>query len=236
MLNEVKVLLPLQEWDLRILSLKEDLEKIPVQVVSIEQKIQRVKDLVEEKKKELSNIKLAYKDKEMDLGKKEEEVRKLQSRLFQVKTNKEYSAIQEEIKNLKEEISNLEGLLLEELERIDEKEEELKKVKEEAEIEISQLLKEKKDVEERIQVLKSEYTKLMEERENYARRVPPDTYQMYQRIMEHRKGKVLCKVGKDGVCSGCYRALSPQVINELMQGQKLILCEGCGGILFYEEG
>ena len=111
--DEIRKIVQLQESDLRIRKLrqKKDIE-IPDQVekrkVEFEQMRQRISNFEEV----LKNAQLKKKEKELDLAAKEENARKSQTQLYQLKTNKEYQAKLKEISFLKADISVLEEEVL----------------------------------------------------------------------------------------------------------------------------
>jgi predicted nucleic acid-binding Zn-ribbon protein len=61
-----------------------------------------------------------------------------------------------------------------------------------------------------------------------------DQVSLYLNIFRKKGGIALSPV-RDEFCSMCHVRIRPQVLNELRDGQKLILCENCGRILYRQE-
>ena len=62
----------------------------------------------------------------------------------------------------------------------------------------------------------------------------PATLEVYERVLDIREGLALVPVLNDS-CGGCHRRLPPQVINEVYLKAKLVTCENCNRILYFDE-
>ena len=89
------------------------------------------------------------------------------------------------------------------------------------------LLKKKKEVEE-------EEKKLIQEKEKITLKIPSDHIKLYIKIFNKKNGISLSPVTGD-FCSMCHMRVRPQVLNELKEGSKIILCENCGRILYWKK-
>lgn len=235
MLKEIEQLLPLQEIDQEIYSLRSRLNEFPPQIEALVQEIESIQRQVKDRLNALEKSKIQHKELELELGKKESDLKKHQAQLFQVKTNKEYSALQEEIAKLKEEISSLEDKILDLLDKMETEESEVKNFSLQSEKKIGHIKEKIDSLKQEKNRIEARIEELSEKRKELASAVDPKLLEHYERILEHRGGIAISPVGKDGVCGGCYRSLPPQVLNELMLGSKLIHCETCGCILYYRE-
>ncbi len=90
------------------------------------EEIKKKEAFFEEKKRALAAVEQQYadllkqkKDEELQLGSKEENIRKLQSQLHSLKTNKEYAAMLHEIEAAKADKSSFEDKILNLLEQMD---------------------------------------------------------------------------------------------------------------------
>ena len=89
------------------------LEEIPAQRAQLKSELELEKIRLNELEKSLRDIQLKLKDKELELSQKETQIKKLDGQLSQVKTNKEYGALQQEIASLKADNSLLEeGIII----------------------------------------------------------------------------------------------------------------------------
>ncbi len=235
MLKEIEQLLPLQELDREIYFLRSKLDEYPPQIEKLNREIEAILEEKKDRAKGLEQKKIAHKELELELGKKESDLKKFQSQLFQVKTNKEYSALQEEIAKVKGEVSQLEDRILAMLDEIEREESALKEFSAQVDLRVNEVKARIETLEAEVKEIETKIEDLTKKREELAKTIDPKILEHYQRILEHRGGIAISPVGKDGVCGGCYRSLPPQVVNDLMLGNKIVHCETCGCILYYRE-
>ena len=178
-------------------------------------------------------VSLVCKDKELELGKKDGEIKKLDGQLGLVKTNKEYTTILQEITNIKADKGMLEEKILADWDQVDkfnlQREDEKKNLDQEL-TKTNQLKStiqnEGKQAEEKIKQLK-------EERKNILVPVSHETKELYEKILAKREGVALAKIDGEN-CGGCQFLLRPQIINEVRMMENITLCERCTRILYCE--
>jgi predicted nucleic acid-binding Zn-ribbon protein len=78
-----------------------------------------------------------------------------------------------------------------------------------------------------------EIAELRTQREEVAATISDELMEKYQYIRS-AYGDAVVKLRK-GACSGCYRAITPQIIVELRRNDQLFICEHCGRMLVDEE-
>lgn len=117
--EQISDLLQLQKLDSEIYALKLEKDSAP-------EKLAQLDALFEEKKTALNTLEKASldlqkqkKERELDIGSKEEEIKKLQGQLFKLKTNKEYQTMLQQIQGAKADISVIEDEILEIMEKVD---------------------------------------------------------------------------------------------------------------------
>jgi len=182
----------------------------------------------------VKSLQLAQKEKEGDLQTREGNVKKLQSQLFQVKTNKEYSAMQREIETLKADNSVLEEAIIKTLEEIDAAGKD--KVKEQQRLaqEQERLKQEKSRIDRELAEIGTQADKLERSREALVPDIEKASLATYEQILSIREGLAMVPLMNDN-CGGCYRRLPPQVINQVLLRAALVTCESCNRILYIDE-
>ena len=97
-----------------------------------------------------------------------------------------------------------------------------------------------RDIDERTAGLERELAELSDavavkrdERLRVSRRVDAPTLARYERILASKGNSAISDV-TDGTCSGCRMKLPPQTVIEVRSGRRLMVCEGCGRILFWQ--
>lgn len=231
--EQINLLIKLQGIDSQLYRLRRELQAKPKLIEELEVKRDEEQSAVKTIEEKIKVLQMKRKEKEIDLQEKEANVKKLQLQLFQVKTNKEYQAMQHEIEGLKADNSLLEDGILLMMEQIDELSKELAKEKElfaEAE---RRLAEDRKKIEGEIAALENEIANFERQRKELIGGIDKEVLSKYERILENRDGLALVPV-KEYACQGCFINLPPQTINEIQMKDKLNICENCARILYIE--
>jgi predicted nucleic acid-binding Zn-ribbon protein len=157
---------------------------------------------------------------------------KAQSKLHEVKTNKEYSAVLAEINTGKQRIAVLEDQVLELMELTEQhgynylqQEHQLQEVRHVLADQGRRIQHEQVVLAERIAVEETKRQQLVDGLE-------PQLYAMYQKIAAQRHGQAVVYV-QDGTCGGCYLKVQPQLISEIRRQDKLLMCPHCQRMLLW---
>lgn len=232
--SQLESLVKLQALDSEIYSLNNEKESKPLEIQEIEARFEEKKKMLAELEKNSQDIQKQKKDVELELGTKEEGVKKLQSQLYALKTNKEYNTMLQQIADAKADVSVTEDKILQALEQIDklkiEIDQEKARLKEE-EIIFNQ---EKKKVEERIKIIDDRLAVLDGQRKQVIPEIDQKIFTQYERILANREGLGIVLV-KNGSCQGCNMSMPPQVINLIKMYDNIITCEICNRILYIDE-
>ena len=230
--EQIKVLVELQKIDSEIYHLKKELESHPVLKQKIEVDFEKKKTRLKTAEDELKAVQLRQKQKEGDLQAKEEKIKKLQAQLYQLKTNKEYSTMDMEIKGLKADNSVLEEEILKLLDVVDQTKTKCVKEKELLAVEEKKLKEELGRLSQRTSEIQAQLLTREEKRKAYTPNVSAKLITQYEKLLKGREGLALVPV-KNNACGGCHMELPPQVVNEIQIQDKLIVCESCARILYW---
>ncbi len=182
----------------------------------------------------LKQVQLAQREKEMELQGREATVKKLQGQLFQVKTNKEYTAMQHEIDALKADASLLEEAILKLFDDIDQAGKDRQREQQALTQEQERMRQAQARVEQELQTIGEQIAQLEQQRSGILPDVPKPALAAYERVLKIRDGLALVPLVND-TCGGCNRRLPPQVINQVYLKADLVSCESCNRILYFDE-
>lgn len=231
---QLKQLLELQDLDNHILRIKAELGDIPRQLEMHQSKLTAA--IAREKELHVK-AEAALKDrhtKELDLKTREDEIQKLGSQLYSVKTNEQYKAMQHEIDEAKSKKSKLEDALLEVMEAIDKSKDEISQSKMIVQQEQSRF----KETEQKFKMEIDRLEGLLKEaeikRDTLTRSIDPNLLKIYNKISLKWSGSALVPI-RGNVCQGCSMTLPPQVINEVRKNERIVRCEDCSRILYMNE-
>jgi predicted nucleic acid-binding Zn-ribbon protein len=224
----------LQVLDSRIAGLERKLEAIPARIQSIRDGLQQAKATVDGVRAKIDSARKDIRAREKDLEYQASQRKKLEAKLYEVKTNKEYSAVLAEIETLKVEKGRTEEeilALMELQERLtrDVAEGETRLRPQEAETRVQEAA-----ATEELRALEVDVEGARSERESVIREIPRDFLVQYGRLLRQRAGLAVALVGSNGICSGCRVTLTPQRFNEVRQSSQILVCESCGRFLYYQ--
>jgi predicted nucleic acid-binding Zn-ribbon protein len=232
--QDLELLKQLQILDKQIYDLSQELQNIPSQISAADADYSRAQKSVHDLEEMVKQAKVKQKEKELELGQKEEQILKRQGQLNLVKTNEEYTAIRLEISSMKADNSVLEEailILMDEVEKVARQTAQGKEVLRAEEKKLSdrkaQLKSQESACQARIQELKAQ-------RKDSISHVSREVSSFYDRILSKKNGVALARIDGEN-CSSCQMKLRPQVLNEVKRQESLILCENCTRILYEEE-
>ena len=232
---ELDTLIELQGHDSRIASLETEAARLPKQIEAIQASLAEAKKTVDAFKTKIDQTRKDLRAKEKDLEVHAAKRAKEEARLYEVKTNKEYSAVLLEIEEVKQVKAKTEeeilGLMeMQERLAVDVKEAEgrLKTREEQARQDEGVVRGKLAKVEQELAVVRAERT-------SRARELPAALLASYDRIMKARAGTAVASVGANGICGGCRMSIRPQALLELRNATGLMTCESCGRYLYWQE-
>ncbi len=180
---------------------------------------------------------------EAEIADYREKVKHYQEQISQVRNQREYGALLQEIDTAKRQIHNLEEQALATLEsqeeigsRLAEEREGFRALDEQHAAGLSQWEKEKPDVEQEAEKLKGRIEVLRE-------RIPRPLLSQFERISEHYSGKALAPIQKIDRskgpimwhCGACNYRVRPQSVVLIQTQGALELCDSCKRILYFAE-
>ena len=227
----INSLIKLQKIDAGIYKLKEEKACKPVQEQTLKEAFAREEQTLKDKENSLKSLQLARKEREIDMGAKEKEIKKYQTQLLQIKTNKEYLSLQKEIEGLKADNAVLEDDILESMEKIDKVKAEIAEEKEKLAAEEKKLKEEIGKIDREIKDIDERIASSEKERSQLCSNVEKGLLARYERILKAKQGLALVPLVGES-CGGCHRVLPPQVINDIRMRDKIITCEFCARLLY----
>jgi len=225
-------LIRLQEIDSEIHQTSLYLDNLPRLIEDIARKVQADSQAVAEAKDKLARNQKRRRDLEGQVKDLKATIAKYKRQLNEVKTNREYTGLLKEIEDAQHLIDGFEEQIITEMLAADDVEEEIKTslVKQGQEAEVLRkdkevLLQKKKDLEERRARLEAERADLLPQ-------IPAEQQRLYQAIAGKKSGVAMSPVRGD-FCAKCHMRIRPQMLNEIREAAKVILCENCGRILYW---
>jgi len=231
--EKLRLLLILQTYDHKIKQNRQRLESWPSLVKDLDTQLENANRDLEKAIKELNEIKFRRKDLEAKINDMEGKIKKKYLQLYEVKSNKDYQQMLEEIDEMKAKKSKIEDQVLELMEQTEAMESKVKEKKAFVASKQKSVEEAKRELEKEMEMLKTSLTHIEKERQDLSLRVEPELLSLYTRLMKLR-GSALSPVIK-GVCQLCHLSIPPQKFIELLRCQTLMSCPNCERIIYWGE-
>ncbi len=233
MRDDLYNLLNLQEVDNEIDELHQHKKNYPARIEELERLIAELKQSRQDRNSRLEELQKKSATFQQKLEAVRDSLAKHHDRLSQTSNSREYEAVQQEIVSLKHSADEFEMELLKADEEADTLRQSLESETEDTEKKIGECQTEIEDLSAKTADIDSDVASTMERREAAAEVLPRRLHMAYERV---RRGKSLAvaRVVR-GACSGCWKSLAPQQVNELRRSEKINVCEGCGRILVWDD-
>ena len=229
--EQLPLLYELQQTDTEILAVRRKLKSVPIKIKRLEESFQIYQQKLEEKQKQLTDAEKEQRSKAGALEMQQEQRRKSQARLREVKTNKEYQAVDQEISFLMGKEAEIEDEILEIMLLIDQLKEELNQQQKAFDIEQAKNDEQKSHYEKETNALKTQIAGYQEKRLNFHPKIHRDLINRYQEWFK-RQGTGLISLVVDNVCSSCHLRIPPQTLQQARKNEQIIRCGSCQRILY----
>ena len=234
MADQIETLRQLQQLDGEIYRLRKQEQDKPRELEQMTAEVAAQEATMKAAEARVTTLQMSQKDKEGELQAREANVKKLQGQLFQLKTNREYTTMQHEISATKADNSLLEEAILKLFDAIDQAKQERHVEQQRVAKEQERLKTERTRIEGELAEIRERISQLERDRQSLIPAVPPQTLTVYERILAVREGLALVPL-LENACGGCHRRMPPQVVNEVYLKAKLVTCENCSRILYFDD-
>lgn len=229
---DLQHLIHLQELDLTAERHRRRSTDIPILQSALDARLAERTTVVDSVKARIAACQAARREIEKDLAAVQGRLSKFKNQLMEVKTNKEYQAMQKEMSVAEQEISDQETRLLERMEEADALALELKAAESALKGEQAAVSRERQQLEGEKSEVERSLQRTLEERLAVAAQISKPAIEVFDRVAHGRKGVALAEA-RDGLCTVCHVRLRPQVYNEVRRNDNIIQCESCTRILFF---
>lgn len=233
--SQLQTLIDLQGFDGRIATLETEAARLPKQIEAIQAALAEAKKTAEMIRAKVDATKKDLRAREKDLEVTAGKRSKAEARLYEVKTNKEYSAALLEIEEIKQEKGKTEEEILSLMEMQDKLGVEVREAEARFKSREEQARQDEAVVRKKLAVVQQELDVVRAERDSRARELPKGLLADYDRILKARGGVAVANVGSAAVCGGCRVTIRPQAIQELRVATELMRCESCGRFLYWKD-
>lgn len=232
--EKMNLLRELQEVDQELTEIADVRARHESELQEIEAEKERVQQMVDLLTEQLDALQKDESQLQQELLGEKDQITRVEARLPEIQTQKEYVAVLKEIDMAKK-------ASLETQTKKAEKESEISEVQADLEEKQAELAR----IGEKCAARQSEVDELLSgsdakaearqsTRDSLAKDLPKSLLRKYQQIFVRRNGLAVARV-EEGTCLGCNMQLPPQQFNQLHRGTELQSCPHCNRLLFFEK-
>jgi predicted nucleic acid-binding Zn-ribbon protein len=174
----------------------------------------------------------ARREIEKDLAEQQGRSSKFKNQLMEVKTNREYQAVQKEIEVALHEIQVLEDALLERMIEFDEVTRQVKAAEKSFAAEKASIEADRAGLATSVVEARDSAVRLAADREALMAQMSRSVVAIFEKVMKYRGISAIATV-EEGRCSVCGVRMRPQAYNDLRRNEMIFQCESCQRILYF---
>jgi len=234
--EKLATLYHLQQADNEIEKILQLRGELPAEVAALEAEVNGLKAKVsrlEEMIVEYGNSIEANKQEIIDL---DSEITKYQAQLGNIANSREFDSINKEIENLTLLRQIAEKHIGEAKEQIENKKADIENIAARIDVRNADLDAKKLELATIVESTEAQEKELQARRDECAAKIDERTMSAYNRIRSsvHNRLAVVSLYNEDS-CGGCFSTITPQRIEDVRSGAKLVICEHCGRIIVSPE-
>jgi predicted nucleic acid-binding Zn-ribbon protein len=231
MLADLERLINLQQLDDFVEQARRTIAEHPDRVKALEDRLNGARDRVAGAKQRTADNQTTRRTLEKDLAALQTRLSKYKDQLMEVKTNREYQAMQKEIEVAQAEVGGIEDRILERMVEADDLGAGVKKAEAELVAEQKDIERERREMDDHVTTLRRELDRCAGRRDAILSEISPGVLAVYQSVASKRRGIGVAEA-RGGICSVCQVRLRPQVFNDALRNDMIIQCESCQRILY----
>jgi predicted nucleic acid-binding Zn-ribbon protein len=232
MRDQFQLLLTLQEVDDHLRALAAEEQQLPQRLQAYESACAAARQQLTAQQTAIEQNERQQRACERDLASHQEALRRTQNKTHAIKTNAEYSALLAEIETGKQRLEVLEDEILGLMEAADQQ----RQLYRQQEQHVQTALRELDAQQQHLQQVRDDLHRAMTgeqaRRQHTIAQLDAKLYAQYQKVAVQHGGRSVAQL-REGVCSGCYLKVPPQLISEIRLQTQLFTCPHCRLMLFW---
>ncbi|MEW6350349.1 MAG: C4-type zinc ribbon domain-containing protein [Thermodesulfobacteriota bacterium] len=232
MKEQILLLAKLRDIDREIDVHEGNLARLPLQVQDIARNLVSIRRDVSEDREKLAGVEKELRAKEADLATEQEKIKRSEKRLLGIKNQKEYNALNREVKLGKKVTGELEEAILALMTEI----ESLKRSIDRKDAEYAgfekELMEKKAEAEQITTASQEALNGLQARKDEIADQIEGEFLKRYH-IIKKARGDAVVEL-LNGSCAGCHMALPAQLVIRILKQEEMIVCPNCQRMIYVE--
>lgn len=234
MLKALKIILEVQEVDMQMIQLMRLKTERQKDLANINDVKTGLRDQAEVKSEEISDLKKLIRLMEGELSDVKSKIKKLEGQQSSIKKVEEFNALSHEMSQADRDRVAREQRLSDHMDKLAAEEDALKAINENLKSTVSSSKILEAEIQESIDRINAEGRILKAQRDQLVVKADPEIFRIYERLLRNKKDRVVVPI-ENRCCSGCHIMLTAQDENLVRKGERLVFCEHCSRIHFWQE-
>lgn len=230
--SDLERLIRLQQIDSTAETARRRIAAIPEQIAALDAQLDGARAAVAAARERKAQNETERRALDKDIAAVRARRSKYSDQTMEVKTNREFHALQHEIEMADQEIARLEEKLLVNMLADDECAAAIKAAEGALKQAERDLVAERQALEREQHDLQASLSGTDEARRSVAADLPAPVLSLYEQLLRTKRGLAVVEA-KDGLCTECHVRVRPAVYLEVRRNSQISTCENCHRILYY---
>jgi len=228
---DIERVIALQRLDSAVLDAERRLADEPEREKGFEARLESARERLASARQRLTDNQNARREIEKEVAIQQARLSKFRDQLMDVKTNREYQAIQHEIEIAQNEVRTREEKILERMIEADDLNATHKRAEGELAAEQKAVEADRRTMQGENGELKASLERIAGERLALVAAIDQKVLAIFELVARKRNGIAVAEA-RDGICTICHVRLRPQVFNTVLRNEQIIQCDTCNRILY----
>jgi predicted nucleic acid-binding Zn-ribbon protein len=234
MRQSLKVILDIQEYDMKMIRLMRLKRERLTELSHIDALRYELRKQQADKETEIGELNRSIAAQEAKISEIKEKIKKLEAKQNTVKKVDEFNALTHEMTSSERERIATEQITSDMIDKRSLEEEFLEKIKDSLRQSEESSIHLENEIKESIRRINQEGGELKATRDLLAKTADPELMRIYERLLNNKKDRVVVPI-ENRTCNGCHIALTAQHENLVRKGERLVFCEHCSRIHYWQE-
>ena len=225
-------LIRLQALDSRAAEARRLQSSIPETQRALDQKLDGARTAVTAANEQQAANQTSRRALEKDLATVNTRLTRYKDQLMEVKTNREYHAMQHEIETAQGEVKRVEDQMLELMVAADDLSATLKSAEASLKTAEQDITRERADLDRQLGASDAVLEETLAARRALAAQLPPNVLEQYEIVAKGRRGIAVAEARAER-CTECHVRLRPMIYSEVRHNKTLVQCDSCQRFLYY---
>jgi predicted nucleic acid-binding Zn-ribbon protein len=230
-LSDLELIVRLQGIDLRCAHLRQEIAALPKEIATIERALEAHKKRLEADQALLAANQRERRLLEGEVQSHQQKIAKLRDQMGGAKTNEQYRAFQNEIGFIEQQIKQCEDRALELMLASENLDQNVKAAEAELKRQQAEVERRKAEAKAATEEDRQKLAALLAERQALVKEISAAALGVYERLA--KKVPQVVSEATGGRCTECRLEIRPQLFQDLKKGDRIIQCENCRRILYY---